>query len=102
MLVVSQSSGSNTATEKPTEKHLFAMSTFKVETIPTVVFHLRSLKTVPKPKIFCKGMTLVCLLNFCEVLIPVKTRMHAFSVLHSCDFCVHSDPRADAPYGQLH
>ncbi|XP_060781577.1 pleckstrin homology domain-containing family H member 2 [Neoarius graeffei] len=30
MLVVSQSAGSNTAREKPTEKHLFAMSTFKI------------------------------------------------------------------------
>ncbi|KAF7710663.1 pleckstrin homology domain-containing family H member 2 [Silurus meridionalis] len=30
MLVVTQSSGSNTAKEKPTDKHLFAMSTFKI------------------------------------------------------------------------
>uniref|UniRef100_A0A8B9RMW3 Pleckstrin homology domain containing, family H (with MyTH4 domain) member 2 n=1 Tax=Astyanax mexicanus TaxID=7994 RepID=A0A8B9RMW3_ASTMX len=71
MLVVSQSSGSNTAREKPTEKHLFTMSASKVRisSSPVVTVHTElytcTLKSHEKytENIFQQFLGLVTLMN---------------------------------------
>lgn len=69
MLVVTQSSGSNTARKTSSEKHLFAMGAFKVEAIPEVELYCHRLKTVPK-LIFAKALSWSNNWTSCEVLRP--------------------------------